>query len=288
MDPEEQKKAALAAADQKIADATAAVTSAKADLKTATDAKDDTKITDAEGKVKTAEEALVAANTAKSDLEASDVEDLIDDANKPPKLKDGTPGDKDIKVPKDKFDDLNEKAKLFEQFGPLLAKVKNDPALLARLMAGDDPNQDIQARLQRLEEKEAADKRQVIATTITSATKTWPDFKSRWEEIKPILAGLTAQGVSYAEAVQRAYFAVNPEAVAQGKRLVELQKARTRENERGRMGPGGGGGAPIVGAEPEDEYQMSDADKEFSAKAGIDPKLYSKHAAWISRFDDLV
>lgn len=284
---EEQKKAALVAADQKITSAQQALDAAKAELKTAQEAKDEAKITAAQSKVTTAEGALSAANAEKSDLEASDVEDIVNDATKPSKLKDGTDGNKPISVPKDKFDDLNEKAKLFEQFGPLLAKVKNDPTLLERLMASDDPNQDVHARLKKLEEGIAATKRDEIKSTIKTAIATWPTFKSKYEDLKPILAGLLAQGVPYAEAVQRSFFAVEPEAATQGKRLVEKAKAVARENDRGRMGPGGGGGAPIVGAHQDDEYTLNDADREFAQKAGVDPKLYSKHADWIEKFKDL-
>ncbi len=32
---------------------------------------------------------------------------------------------------------------------------------------------------------------------------------------------------------------------------------------------------------------MTDADSEFAQKAGIDPKLYAKHADWIEKFKDL-
>ncbi len=242
---EEQKKAALTAADQKIATAQQAVDAAKAEMKTAQDAKDDTKVKAAEGKVTTAEGALETATAEKSGLEASDVDDIIDDATKPPKLKDGTDGDKKIQVPKDKFDDLNEKAKLFEQFAPLLSKLRDNPTLIDKLMAGDDPSKSLDERMKALENGVLTQKRGEIKATITKAIATWPNFKSRYEELKPILSGLTAQGVAYAEAVQRAYFAVDPDAATQGKRLVEKAKAAARENDRGRMGPGGGGGTEV-------------------------------------------
>ncbi len=284
---DEEKKAALAAADQKITSAQQALDSAKAELKSAQEAGDEAKITAAQAKVTAAESALESAQDEKVALDAGGDEDILEDAAKPANLKDGTRGDKPISIPKDKFDDLNEKAKLFEQFGPLLAKVKNDPALLERLMAGDDPSQDIQARLQKLEEGIATTKRDEIKATITKAIATWPNFRSKYEEVKPILAGLVSSGVSYAEAVQRAYFAVDPEAATQGKRLVERVKAAEIEKNRGRMSPGGGGGAPIVGGAPEDDYNLNDSDREFAQKAGIDPKLYSKHKDWIEKFKDL-
>lgn len=284
---EAQKKAALEAADQKITEAEQALETAKADLKTAQEAGDDPKITAAEGKVTTATETVTKAKADKANLEAGDVDDLIDDATRPPKLKDGTPGDKDIKVPKDKFDDLNEKAKLFEQFSPLLSKLRDNPAIIDRLMANDDPNLSVTERLKALEERHSSEKRTEISETIKAAAKLWPDFKSRWDDIKPILAGLQAQGVPYRDAVQRSYFAVNPDAASQGKKLIEIAKGRDAENRRGKMGPGGGGGAPIVGGEPQQEYQMTDDDKDFALKAGVNPELYQKHADWIEKFKDL-
>lgn len=271
-----------AAADKKVTDATKAVSDAKAALAAA----DEAVQADAQGKVDAAEAALTEA---KADREALDtnVDDIIDDAQRPGSLKDGTPADKPITIPKDKFDDLNEKAKLLDQFSPVLAKLKDNPELLERLMAGDDPNKSIADRLKALEDAALNDKREEIRNTITSAQKTWPDFKDRWAEIKPILAGLTASGLPYQEAVQRAYFAVNPDAIAKGERLVKLEKARGRENDRGRMAPGGGAGAPVVGADDDSGYVLSDADMEFAKATGIDPKLYGKHAEHISRFAGL-
>lgn len=277
---DEKKKAA----DDKVALAEKALSDAQAELTAADDAGKQT----AQGKVDTATSALTSAKAERADLDADDnVDDIIDDANKSPNLKDGTAPNKPITVPKEKFDDLNEKAKLFEQFGPVLAKLKEHPELVDRLMAADDPNLSVADRVKALEDRALSDKRSEITETITLAQKTWPDFKSRWNEVKPILNGLTASGVPYADAVQRAYFAVNPEAVAQGKRLVQIAQARARENDRGRMSGAGGGGGPIVGANDSDGYKLSEADQDFAKATGIDPKLYEKHKDWIDRFSGL-
>lgn len=272
------------AADQKVADAEKALSDAQAELTAADDASKEA----AQGKVDAATSVLTQAKADRAALESADnVDDIIDDASKPPKLKDGTAGDKPITVPKDKFDDLNEKARLFEQFGPVLSKLRDNPQMMERLMAADNPSLSVAERVKALEERATNEKREEIRNTITAAQQTWPDFKSRWEEVKPILNGLTASGVSYADAVQRAYFAVNPEAVAQGKRLVQIAQARERENDRGRMSGGGSGGGPIVGAGETDSYKLSDADQEFAKATGIDPKLYTKHKDWIDRFSGL-
>lgn len=286
---DEQKKAAREAADTKLADAKTAETAAKAELDTAKKANDEAKVKAAETKVTKAGEDVAAAQAEVDALAGDDVQDIIDDANQKPPLRDGTPADKPITVAKDKFDDLNEKAKLFEQFGPVLSKLKENPDLIERLMAGDDPSKPLADRIKALESRADQDKRDEINTTIKSAAKKWPDFTKRWNDIKPILNGILASGVSYPVALQRAYFAVNPDAAKQNARLVAEEASRNSKGSRDKMDMGGGGGhGPIIGDEPEDDqYQMNDSDREFANKAGVDPKLYQKHAGWIDRFRDL-
>lgn len=281
MDP--TKKAALEAADQNIT----AAQQALAEAKKAHESADDTKKAETKTALDSATQALADAQKAKQELEGDDVDDLLDEHGKPRVLADGTPADKEVKLPFEKFQELNEKGKLFEQFAPLLAQIQKDPELIKKLMGGDDPNKPIEARLRVIEEQFIADKRAVVKSTIQNAVKTWPDFRAKWKDIQPILTGLEASGVPYADAVQRAYFAVNPDAIKQKERLVETENARDAERRRGSMSPPGGGGGPS--AEPEeDEYELNDADKEFARIAGIDPKLYTKHKSYLERFKDLV
>lgn len=284
MDPKAQ---ALKSAKEAVDKAKADLSGAQAELQTATTAEDEAAITTAQGKVSSATTALANAEAKVTELEGdagADADALLGADGK--KLADGTDPKKKIEVPKDKFDDLNEKAKLLEQFGPLLAKLKADPALVDKLMAGDNPDESIQQRLEKLENGIAATKREQVKSVITKAIQTWPDFKDNWDAIKPLLTGLEATGIPYAEAVQRAYFAVKPDAIKENKRLVESAQARELEKQRGK-GSMGGGGAPIVGEADDEAYTLNDADKEFATKTGLDPKLYSKHAEWIDRFKDL-
>lgn len=283
----------LEAANTRVTSAKSALTAAQAkvaELEKA-DPKDDDAIAAAKTEVEDAQSELTeaeAAVLALGDGGGGSADDLLADAlGKKGKLGDGTPSDKDIRVNKEKFDDLNEKAKLLDQFAPILAKLQKDPELAKKLMAGDDPNASIQERLKALEDREKAVKTEEVTTVITSALKTWPEFRKHWDAVKSILPGLEAQGVPYADAVQRAYFAVNPEAAVAGKKIVQIGEARRRENDRGRMSAPGGGGPRVHATQEEDGYQLSEADLAFARATGLDPKLYAKHAAEIARFADL-
>lgn len=289
---DEKKKTADAA----VVSAQSALDAAKAALVTAEEGGDAAVIATAQGKVTEAATALADAQAARIalDEDGSGSDDGVDDdvlkdaLGDSGKLKDGTPADKDITISRAKFQDLNEQAKLLDQFAPVLAKLQKDPALVEKLMKGDDPSQSLSDRLKALEDRERNAKRTEVTTVIKSATTAWPDFSKHWDGIKPILAGLEASGIPYAEAVQRAYFAVNPDALKEGKRIVELQQARNVANRNGEMGPhGGGNGGPIINQQNTDEFLLSDADKTFAQAAGIDPKLYSKHKKHIDKFADL-
>lgn len=288
MTPEE-KALAITSAQTAVEDARKAISGAKAELQTATDANDEAAKTTAQGKITSAEAALATAEAKVTELQgdaAALADDLLGTDGKP--LADGTSPKKNVQVPFDKFQDLNEKSKLLEQFGPLLAKLQKDPTLVEKLMKADDPNASIADRLAALELREANAKKQTIKDVITKAITIWPDFRNKWAEIKPLVTGMEASGIPYEDAVQRAYFAVNPDAVRNQERLVQVEQARARENNRGKGSMGGGnGGTPIVHTGGDEEYTMSEADAEFARKAGIDPGLYQKHAGWIERFADL-
>lgn len=285
MDPKAQ---ALKSAKEAVDKAKVDLSAAQTELQTAKDAEDEAATTTAQGKVTSAQTALATAEAKVTELEgdaAADADALLG-ADGGKKLADGTDPKKKIEVPKDKFDDLNAKAQLLEQFAPVLAKLKADPTLVDKLMAGDNPDLSIQQRLEKLEAGIAAEKRNEVKSVITKAIQTWPDFKDNWEAVKPLLAGLEASGIPYAEAVQRAYFAIKPDAIKDNKRLVESAQARELEKARGKGSMGGGSG-PILGEADTGDYALNDADREFATKTGLDPKLYSKHAEWIDRFKDL-
>lgn len=282
----EQKKAA---ADKAVNDATSALDTAKAAVDEAKKGNDGEAVKQAEGKVKDATESLTKAQSERKALdEESGADDLIDDALNPKrKLSDGSDADKKIEIAHDKFTELNEQAKLFQQFAPVLARLQKNPDLAKKLMEGDDPNKSLEDRIAAIEEKERTAKTTEVKEVITKAVATWgADFKGHWDSVKALLPGLEASGLPYAEAVQRAYFAVNPEAAKGDKRLLDAQ-ARNKEGKRGQFAPAGGGHAPIAHRDQEPEYAMNEADAEFARVAGIDPALYAKHARHIEKFADL-
>lgn len=285
MDPEKKAQALISA--QGVVDAAKAkLSTAQAKLQAAQEAKDDAATTAAQGEVTSAQGELTAAEAAVTKLQGS-ADELADELlGDDGKLADGTDPKKKIEMPFDKFQDLNEKAKLLEQFAPVLAKLQKDPKLVEKLMAGDNPEASIADRLSALEQRETASKKAEIRDVITKAITLWPDFRAKWDEIKPLVTGMEAAGIKYADAVQRAYFAVNPDAVKKQERLVQLETAKERENARGKGSMGGGGG-PIVHNDGDEAYNLNEADLEFARKTGIDPKLYAKHAGFIEKFADL-
>ena len=201
-------------------------------------------------------------------------------------LADGTSPRKTVTIPKDKFDTQNEKSKLYDKMAPLMAKLADNPEVVDKLLGNQDET--LESRMARLEDDTRSKKRGEMKQVITEAVSTWEDFQDHWESIKPIVASLEKQGLGYRDAVQRAYFAVNPEAVANATRIVDLAGAREAENERGKQGPSGGF-RPVVRHNEGDDVRsfMSDADVDFAKKMGIDPQLYKKHSEFISKFKNL-
>lgn len=194
-------------------------------------------------------------------------------------LADGTPASKEIRVPYEKFQEKNEKAKLYDSFAPLLAKLNEKPELLDQLSVGEKP---IEEQVRELQEERLKDKRTQMETTIRQAISRWSDFREKWQQVQPLVAGLERQGVPYAEAVERAYFAVNPDALAKTERL----KANDVSNSAG-VFRSTKSYTPQVQRQDEEEYRLSDADRDFARQMGIDPKLYTKHRGYISKFDGL-
>ena len=98
-------------------------------------------------------------------------------------------------------------------------KVLENPELVESLLETKDKG-NLDERLGRLEEERKADKRNEIRTAVKEALSIWPDFKDKWSEVQPIVDSLTKSNVPYADALRRAYFAVNPEAAAAEKDRV--------------------------------------------------------------------
>ena len=224
-------------------------------------------------------EPVVPLEESKKDL-GKDVEEM---------LLDGTPKDKAVSIQKDKFDDINEKSKLFEKLEPLIAKLSQNPNVVENLLNLKDPNEDLATKVARLESDIAARKQKEVKETLTAALQQWPELKSRWMEVRPLVEGLEKQGYSYAESLERAWFAVNPEAAKKDQRIF-VQEANRNV---GIFSSNFGGGKPPV-PRGEDRkaqaYAFNEADEEFIRLMGWGEKekeLYQKHAPRISKFGEL-
>lgn len=200
-------------------------------------------------------------------------------------LANGTPADKEFVIPKTKYDELAEKSKLYESFAPLLAKLNKNTDMIDKLLE-DKQGETLEQKVTRLEEVLKGQKRNEVRSVITDAVSTWSDFQGHWKNIQPIVSGLEQQGISYREAVERAYFAVNPEAMSRGESIRAMQV----ENRMGIFSPSAGQ-TKVVHKESkeEGEYEMNDADRELAIKAGIPFELYKKHGKYLKskQYDQL-
>ena len=195
-------------------------------------------------------------------------------------LADGTPKDKDVRIPYKKFEEMNERTKILEQLSPLIVRIQKEPELVERLMKGEDRNS-IEARLAAIEEERRTQKRQVMESTLKVAVRTWSDFREKWNQIQPLVVALEHQGIEYPEAVERSYFAINPEAAKEEARLT----AQIIANRYGVVtAPSGTSARPPLPQEKKQlVYTMSEDDTTFARSAGIKPELYEKHADWIKQ-----
>ena len=198
-------------------------------------------------------------------------------------LKDGTPANKRVTIPKDKLDNLTADSKLFEQFKPLLSKLQENPDVVEKVM-GKDAGESAETRITRLEEADKAKKRDELRGALTKAVEVWKDFTKHWSDVRPIMESLERRGTSVEEAMQRAYYSVNPDALKQEERLVNMKGAQEIQNDQGKTSSGGGIGKKVV---QESTVELSAEDAEFARLAGIDPKLYIKFGKDIEKFKDL-
>ena len=227
----------------------------------------------------TQEDSSTSNETA--DNVSQDVKTDQDDAAKVAEelLADSTSKKKIVPIPYERFVELNEKAKLMDQMGPLMSRLQQNPEVLDKINVPSPES--VEARLAHLEEEQRVKKQVETRTVVEQAVKTWgEDFTKRFKgDIQPLVAALEKQGISYADAVQRAYFAVNPEAAQKETRLVEEGEARVQQNRMGRLSSSGGVMKPVK--QEQQNVVLSDIDRDFAQKAGIDPSLYSKHMDWM-------
>lgn len=215
-----------------------------------------------------ASEGVIPPKPKKEETPSSDdVSDLMPD---------GTSKSKDVHIPYKKFEELNERTKILEQLSPLLTRIQKEPELVERLMKGED-RESIETRLAAIENERKTEKRQTVEATLKAAVKTWPDFRTLWPQMQPLVAALDQQGIPYVEAVERSYFAVNPEAAKEEARLT----AQAVMNRQGVVTPGMASSPKPPQPEKPPVYAPTEADLSFARAVGIDPKLYEKHGDWI-------
>jgi hypothetical protein len=235
------------------------------------------------------------SDTSKEAEEASTVEEDVQSAEESTQeqvdklLKDGTSRKKTVPLDYERFEELNEKSKLFEQFSPILQKLKDSPDVLDQLTRGEQRNDEsLEERIRRIEEREKSIQRNQIKGAVTQMVEAYgKEFTSRYDEIRPIAESLQKSGISVEESYQRAYLAINPSALEEHNRIVQQSQAKEIEKKRGVFDSSTGQVKRITKNVEEDRYPLNDADRDFAQKAGIDPKLYSKHADWLKGLEDL-
>lgn len=184
-------------------------------------------------------------------------------------LADGTQAKKVVTIPYDKFKEVNEESKLYKKFQPLLAKLKPDQVEKILELKDDET---VEQRITRLEEELKGKRRGELKSALMDAIDLWgKDFKNRWQDISPIVSSLEKQGIEIKDAIQRAYFAVNPE-VLKDKKLVE--QAKIVQNNQGKVSSGGGFSKNTQQIE---ELDLPAEDMEVAKLLNIDPNLYKKH-----------
>lgn len=200
-------------------------------------------------------------------------------------LSDKTSPKKEVKIRYDKFTEINEKSKLYDSFSPLLAKMKDDPEAAKKLLGIEGEKETIEKRVARLEEEIRDGQRKELKSALMEAISLWPDIKEKWNELRPIVTALEKQGISSRNAIQRAYFAIHPDAAKKEERLVQEQIAREVLNRQGAFASPRSYSRVVQ--ERDEEVTLSDADIEFARAMNIDLKLYKKHSEWVKKFENL-
>lgn len=225
----------------------------------------------------TQEEESSESNVSE-DVENSEDEDVSD------LLSDGTSTDKKVTVNYKKFQELNESKKLLDQFSPLLAKLQNKPEVVEELLNAKS-GETVEERVIRLEKELTAQKRKESETVLREYIKAYPNFRESWTSMKPIISSLEKQGLDYREAVRRAYLAINPEAMEAERKRLQNESNNEVNKRLGTTSSSSSASKRVY--DDSDDLDISDSDLQFAKAAGIDPKLYKKHAAHIARFKDL-
>ena len=238
--------------------------------------------------VKEEESASEESSSEETPLKNTEEEEKVEEPSKDEQveemLADGTPAQKKITIKKEKYDELAEKSELYEKFTPLLSKLNENPEVVEKIMGGEG-KETIEERVKRIEDKDKENKRIELRNSLSRAVDVWPDFRNHWNQIQPIMASLEKQGVSISEAIQRAYYAVNPDAAAKEQRLVQEGQNQEAQNKLGINSSSAGSASKTV--HQDTEIQVSDEDREFARLAGIPLELYKKHQKHIEPFKDL-
>ena len=106
---------------------------------------------------------------------------------------------------------------------------------------------------------------------------------------------LEKQGLSYEDAVQRSYFAIDPDATRRAERLIKYETAVIEENNRGKFSSSSGQSKVVT--DERGSTPIPDADREFMEKTKrigtgkfaieLTPELYQKHQDYLERYKDL-
>lgn len=142
-------------------------------------------------------------------------------------LHDGTSKKKEVTLDFDRFSSLNDKAKQAEE---LQTKVDE---LTARLegqgLSKEEVAKIIDERVSPITLPLKAQRERETREVLGFAIQNYPDFKAQWNEVRPLVAELEKSGITYGEALKRAYLAVNPQYAV---KIAELD-AQQKDNARG-------------------------------------------------------
>lgn len=160
-------------------------------------------------------------------------------------LSDGTSRNKKISVDYEKFQEMNTKAKKLDELQKRHTNLGTN----------------VEERITKLEADKNKEREKITSTVLKKAIDQWGTrFREKWSVIKPRIVALEANGVPYDEAVETAYFSIDPEAAKSGERIAE------RANEQGVMTSSNRQRSPVraeeIDKDQNEVYQLAGLTKE--------------------------
>ena len=215
-----------------------------------------------------AKEETPVEDTAKELLEKEEV------------LADGTPRSKKIEITFDKFKDLEEKSEILEKVTPLLNKLGQNPDLVDQVFQNKETT--LEERVKKMEEDRKEVERSQVKSALSDALTLWPDIKDRWSEMSDGVTRRYKQTGNYHEAIQREYFAINPDAALKEQRLV----AQRAQNQRGVL-QSSSSRTESPYKETTGKYVMTDGDQRIARELGLTEEQYQKQMEGMPGFAEL-